>query len=234
MGTFFLIASTVLFFSGLGCLLIVFVSVARRLKDNMTTSVYFRAKRSYKSWVLSISGVILIVLAQGSYWFYGQVGRYIPFDTNLPRAQLSFLYEEYRQPRLVIQTADQNNHNDVQLVPFTSDSIAVGVEVIKWKKVCQVLGLKDCYRINGIYYSSSPDDTIANLNKLPNHQLNGGPSGFLSLAASIGGLFPGDVKLILSPAVEADSRSIYTLEFSGEGVTSSRAFDNQQASSYSH
>ncbi len=233
MGTFFLIASTVLFFSGLGCLLIVFVSVARRLKDNMTTSVYFRAKRSHKTWILSISGLALIILAQGSYWFYNQVGRYIPFDTNLPKAQVSFLYEEYRQPRLVLQTIDQYNHPDIQRVPFTSDSIAVGIEVIKWKKVCQVLGLKDCYRINGIYNTSGPADTVTSLTRLPNHELNGGPSGFVSLANTIGSLFPGEVRVMLSPAIEADGRSVYTLEFSGEGVTSSRGIDNQQASSYS-
>lgn len=232
MGTFFLIASTVLFFSGLGCLLIVFVTIARRLKDNMTTSVYFRSKRSYKTWALSIAGVILIVLAQGSYWFYNQVGRYIPFENNVPKATVSFLYEEYRQPRLILQTTDQNNQLNIQRVPFTSDSLALGVEVIQWKKVCQVLGLKDCYRINGIYYVNGFDDTVASLTRIPNHELNGGPSGFLPLAASVGGAFPGTVRLLLSKPVEAQGNLVYTLEFARDGISLTRAIDNQRAANY--
>ncbi|MGB5107924.1 MAG: hypothetical protein WBP42_14555, partial [Candidatus Zixiibacteriota bacterium] len=152
MGTFFLVAGTVLFFSGLACLLFVFVTIARRLRDNITTSVYFRSKRSARSWILSASGLALIVMAQGCYWFNSQVERFIPFNGDAPQAQVSFLYEEYKQPRLVVKMTDQNNLMTSEMVPFNSDSVALGVEVIHWKKVCQVLGLKDCYRINGVYY----------------------------------------------------------------------------------
>ena len=95
MGIFFLIAGSVLFFAGLGCLLMVFVTIARRLKANWTTSIYFKGKSSRRTIVMTLIGIALIVCAQGFYWFYGEATRYIPFESNVPTAQVSFVYQQY-------------------------------------------------------------------------------------------------------------------------------------------
>lgn len=225
MGTFFLVAGTVLFFSGLGCLLFVFVSIARRLRDNITTSVYFRSKRSARPWILSALGIVLIVIAQSFYWFNNEAARFVPFDGKTPAAQVSFIYEEYKQPRLVLQTTNLNSMTTSQMVPFTADSIALGVEIVHWKKVCQVLGLKDCYRINGIYYLNGSSDTTLSLTRIPNHDLNGGQSGFISLVQSIGSAFPGDLRLYLSQPIVTDGNSKYSVQIDHDAVSTTRQVD---------
>ncbi len=229
MGTSFLIAGTVFFFTGLGCLLLVFIGIARRLKTNVSTSVYFRAKRSYRPWIFSILGLLLIGLAQGSYWFHNQVDRYIPFDTSVPQARIDFIYEEFRQPRVSIEATDQHHQKNTQVVPFAADSIALGIEVVEWKRAFQVFGLKDCYRINGVYYVNSPDDTIGTLSRLPNHDLNGGPSGLLNLAEALGESFPAKVRLIISPPVETTGKFAYSLQLGKAEITAQRLVDNQHA-----
>jgi hypothetical protein len=223
-----------MFFVGLGCLLFVFVSIARRLRDNITTSVYFRSKRSARPWILSGVGVVLIAIAQGFYWFNSEVDRFIPFKTDTPQAQVSFLYEEYKQPRLILQATDQNNLKTSQMVPFTADSVALGIEIVHWKKVCQVLGLKDCYRINGVYYLSGAGDTILTNSRTPNHELNGGPSGFVSLVQSIGSAFPGDLKLYFSQPIVTDGNSSYLTQISHDAVTTTRMIDKPTAVNYPH
>lgn len=232
MGTFFLVAGTVLFFSGLACLLFVFVTIVRRLRDNITTSVYFRSRRSARPWILSASGLILIVIAQGCYWFNGQVERFIPFRGETPQAEVSFLYEEYKQPRLVVKMTDQHDQATSEVVPFASDSIALGVEIVHWKKVCQVLGLKDCYRINGVYYLNGSGDSLLTLSRIPNHELNGGPSGFIGLVQSVGTAFPGELKLFLSKPILTDGNFSYTMQIAPEAVTTTRLVDKPTAVNY--
>ncbi len=232
MGTFFLTAGTVLFFVGLGCLLFVFVSIARRLRDNITTSVYFRSKRSARPWILSGAGILLIAIAQCFYWFNNEVERFIPFNADTPQAQISFLYEEYKQPRLVVQVTDSNNLTTSQMVPFTADSVALGVEIVHWKKVCQVIGLKDCYRINGIYYLSGAGDTLLTLSRIPNHELNGGQSGFVGLVQAIGSAFPGELKLYLSQPIVTDGSSRYLTQIAWDAVTTTRLIDKPTAVNY--
>lgn len=232
MGTFFLVAGTVLFFSGLGCLIFVFASIARRLKDNFTTSIYFRSRSSSKPWLLSICGVILIVVAQGFYWFYSEVGRFIPFSGDLPKAQVSFVYEEYKQPRLVVESVAENDVKTIQSVPFSSDSVALGVEIIEWKKVCQVLGLKPCYRINGIY-SVSGGNNQAPLYRLPDHELNGGQSGFISLIEAVGKAFPGELKVVLSQAIVTDGSRSYSVAIGPDSLTTVPSIDKHASLNYS-
>ncbi len=233
MGTFFLVAGTVLFFSGLACLLFVFVSIARRLKDNITTSVYFRSKRSARPWILSAAGILLIVVAQGCYWFNAEVSRFTPFGENPPMANIGFIYEEFKQPRMVVKSTDQNSLETSEMVPFTADSIAIGVEVVRWKKVCQVLGLVDCYRMNGIYYLHGPDDTVLTLTRIPNHELNGGQSGFIWLVNAIGSTFPGMLDLRFSQPIVTDGNFSYSLQISRDAVLTSRLVDKTTAVNYS-
>ncbi len=232
MGTFFLVAGTVLFFSGLACLLFVFVSIARRLKDNITTSVYFRSKRSARPWILSAAGIFFIVLAQGCYWFNAEVSRFTPFSENPPEANISFVYEELKQPRLIVRSADQNNLETSQMVPFTADSVALGIEVVRWKKVCQVLGLVDCYRINGIYYLNGPSDTVLTLARIPNHELNGGQSGFITLVNAVGSAFPGELKLHFSEPIITDGNFSYSIQISRDDVITTRQVDKTTAVNY--
>ncbi len=232
MGTFFLVAGTVLFFSGLACLLFVFVSIARRLKDNITTSVYFRSRRSARPWILSAAGIILIVVAQGCYWFNAEVSRFTPFGGNPPLANVSFVYEELKQPRLIVRSTDQNNLETSQIVPFTADSVAVGVEVVRWKKVCQVLGLVDCYRINGIYYLNGPGDTVLTFARIPNHELNGGQSGFITLVNAIGSTFPGELKLHFTAPIITDGNFSYSIQISRDEVVTTRQVDKTTAVNY--
>lgn len=233
MGTFFLVAGTVLFFSGLACLLFVFVSIARRLKDNITTSVYFRSKRSARPWIFSGAGILLIVLAQGCYWFNAEVSRFTPFSGEASPTNISFIYEEYKQPRLVVRSSDQNSLETSQMVPFSADSVAVGIEVVRWKKVCQVLGLADCYRVNGIYYLNGAVDTALTLSRIPSHELNGGQSGFIALVNAVGSLFPGELKLYFSDPIVTDGNFSYSVQISRDAVTTTRLVDKTTAVNYS-
>ena len=232
MGIFFLIAGSVLFFAGLACLLIVFVTIARRLKANLTTSIYFKGKSSRQTIILTACGVALIVCAQGFYWFHGEATRYIPFDTTVPTAQISFIYQQYRQPRLMIETTDQNNNFSIQMVPFAGDRVSLGVELIRWNKLMKILGMKDCYRISGMYSVNPEANTPNDISVLPDHNLNGGPTGLTSMAQSFGSMFPADFQLMLSEPIITDGRYIYSISIAPDRIVAVRSVDNSTSASY--
>lgn len=232
MGIFFLIAGSVLFFAGLACLLIVFVTIARRLKANLTTSIYFKGKSSRQTIMLTLTGVALIVCAQGFYWFHGEATRYIPFDTTVPTAQVSFVYQQYHQPRLMLETTDQNNNFSIQMVPFSGERVSLGVEIIRWNKLMKILGMKDCYRISGLYAVDLEADVNPDISTLPDHNLNGGPTGLTSLAGTTGNMFPADFQLMLSEPIITDGRYAYSISIAPDRIVAVRSIDNSTAADY--
>ena len=219
MGVFFLLAGTVLFFAGLGCLLIVFVSIARRIKANINTSVYFRARSSPKNFLIAGAGVVLIVVAQGFYWFNNQVSRFMPFDESMPRLSISFLYEEYKQPRMLLKAVDQTNQLNAQVIPFEGGQIWIGVDVVKWEKVFKVLGMKDCYHINGIFYQNPDSMGTTILGKVPDYNLNGGPSDLWSVVTSLGTAFPAKMKMVFSTPIITKAENQYSVQISADSVS---------------
>lgn len=232
MGAFFLLCGTVLFFAGLACLLMVFTSTTRRLRNTRQTSAYFRNRSSLKDGLLTGIGIVFIVAAQGLFWFHNQVSIFIPFEDSVPRVQMSFLYEEFRTPRLILQSIDQNSQLGAQMIPFTGEKVAIGAEVITWKKMFRILGLKDCYHINGVYYQNGDSSESNALAHLPDYNLNGGPSGLASLIGSLGQAFPADIRPLMSAPVAANARYQYLVLISSDSIYSTQSIDNKATASY--
>jgi hypothetical protein len=232
LGAFFLLGGTVLFFAGLACLLVVFASIAHRLRASSRAPVYFRNRSSLRDSLLTGLGIVFIIGAQGFFWFHKEVSAFIPFDETVPRMQVTFLYEEYRTPRLVLQSSDQNSQLSAQIIPFTGEKISVGAEVIVWKKLFRILGMKDCYHVNGVYYGESDSTTPASLAHVPDYSLNGGPSGLASLITSVGKAFPADIRLLVSQPFVADSKNQYLVQISPDSIYSTAQVDNRATASY--
>jgi hypothetical protein len=233
LGAFFLLGGTVLFFAGLGCLILVFVSVAGRLRTSSSSSVYFRRRGSYRDAVLAGVGITLIIGSQGSYWFHQEIEKFIPFDESVPEVHINYLFEEYRTPRMVVQSADQNQQIVAQMLPVEGDSAMLGVEVLTWGRFGRMLGLKACYRINGIYYQDSGAVSAVIGNRFPDYALYGGPSGFMSAPGWIGKMLPGDLKFIQSTPFGASAKAEYFIQISPSTIYCSRVVDNKSVASYS-
>ncbi len=233
MGAFFLLGGTVLFLAGLGCLILVFVSVAGRLRTSATSSVYFRNRGSYRDAILAGAGIALIISSQGFYWFCTEIEKFVPFEESVPEVRIGFLFEEYRTPRMIVQTADQNLQSGAQMVPLKGDSIMIGVETLTWGRFGKLLGLKNCYHVNGIYYRESSTMSAQMEHQIPDYSLNGGPSGFLSVTGVWRKLLPGRLEFLMSEPIVAREKAEYSLQISPTAVYSSRTVDNKPVASYS-
>ncbi len=227
MGAFSLLGGTVLFFAGLTCLILVFVSITRRLGTSASTSVYYRAKGGYRDMMLAGTGIALIVASQVCFWFYGEIEKFIPFDESVPEMRISFLDEEYRTPRMILQSTDQNHQLTEQMVPLDGDSATIGVEVLRWGKLGRMLGLMDCYHINGIYFRDSLADRSGSTGQIPDYALNGGPSGFVSAVQTLDGLFPAEWKFLTSEPIVANARAVYRIQITPTVIFCGRKFENK-------
>ena len=233
MGAFFLLGGTVLFLAGLGCLILVFASVAGRLKTSVSSSVYFRAKGSYRDAILAGVGIALIISSQGSYWFCTEIEKFIPFEESIPEVRIGFLFEEFRTPRMIVQSTDQNLQFGAQMVPLEGDGAMIGVETLTWGRFGRMLGLKDCYHVNGIFYKDTGAVSAQTGYQIADYAINGGPSGFMSVTGILGKLVPGDVKFLLSEPFVANAKAEYFLQISPTTIYSSRTVDNKPVASYS-
>ncbi len=233
MGAFFLLGGTVLFLAGLGCLILVFVSVAGRIKISVSSSVYFRAKGSYRDAILAGAGIALIISSQGSYWFCTEIEKFIPFDESVPEVRVGFLFEEFRTPRMIVQSTDQNLQFGAQMVPLEGDSAMIGVETLTWGRIGRMLGLKDCYHVNGIYYKDTGAVSAPTGYQIPDYALNGGPSGFMTVTGLLSKMVPGDLKFLKSEPFTANAKTEYFLQISPTTIYSSRTVDNKPVASYS-
>jgi hypothetical protein len=234
LGAFFLLGGTVLFFAGLTCLILVFASVAGRLRTSVSSSVYFRRKGSYRDAILAGAGIALIISSQGSYWFHTEIEKFIPFDESIPEVRIGYLYEEYRTPRMIVQSTDQNHQYGAQMIPLEGDSAMIGVEVLTWGKFGRMLGLQDCYHINGIYYRDSGAASNVVGNHYPDYALNGGPTGFTSISGPLKKLIPGEPVFMLSQPFVSGAKAEYFLQIAPSAIYSSRMVDNKRVASYSN
>jgi hypothetical protein len=233
LGAFFLLGGTVLFLAGLGCLILVFVSVAGRLRTSASSSVYFRRKGSYRDAILAGAGIALIVSSQGFYWFNTEIEKFIPFAESVPEVRVGFLFEEFRTPRMIVQSTDQNLQLGAQMVPLQGDSAMVGVETLTWGRIGRMLGLKDCYHVAGIYYKDSGAIGAQTGYQIPDYALNGGPSGFMEITGLLDKIVPGKVKLLMSEPFAANAKAEYFLQISPTAIYSSHTVDNKSVASYS-
>lgn len=233
MGAFFLLGGTVLFLAGLGCLILVFASVAGRLKASVSSSVYFRPKGSYRDVILAGAGIALIIGSQGFYWFCTEIEKFIPFDESIPEVRIGFLHEQFRTPRMIVQSTNQNHQFGAQMVPLGGDSAMIGVEILTWGRFGRMLGLKDCYHVNGIYYKDAAAASTPIGYQIPDYALNGGPSGFLSVTGILGKLVPGNLEFIMSDPFVSNVQAEYFLQISPTTIHSSRTVDNKPVASYS-
>jgi hypothetical protein len=232
LGAFFLLGGTVLFLAGLGCLVLVFASVVGRLSTTVSSSVYFRPKGSYRDAILAGAGIALIVGSQGFYWFCTEIEKFIPFDESVPEVRVGFLYEEFRTPRMIVQSTDQNLQLGAQMVPLGEESAMIGVETLTWGRFGRMLGLKDCYHVNGIYYRDTSAVSEQLGYQIPDYVLNGGPSGFMSITGLLSKMVPGDLKFLLSQPFAASAKAEYFLQISPTTIYSSRTVDNKPVASY--
>jgi hypothetical protein len=232
LGAFFLLTGTVLFFAGLGCLVLVFVSITRRLSASTNASVYYRSRGSYRDTFLAGVGIVLIIGSQGFYWFFSEIEKFIPFAESVPEMRISFLYEEYRTPRIIIQSSDPSHQITAQMVPLEEDSAAIGVEVLKWGKIGRLLGLQDCYHINGIYYKAPDSTKVQAGNLVPDYALFGGPSGFAASVGLLGRISPGEWKFLISDPIAAAPETHYNVQITPVIIFAGRTVDKKPVASY--
>ena len=232
MSSFFLLSGTVLFFVGLGCLIIVFAKIVGRLKAYRLSSVYVRKRSNFRNVILTIAGIVLISCAQGLYWFHNQARSFVLLEEAVPQIELSFIYEEYRTPRVVLKTIDREHQLSSQIVPLAHDRFQLSAEVVKWGRLFEVFGLKDCYQFTGIYYVS--ENSAPNLLHLqPDYDLNGGPSGLRSLIESFQGFIPAKVTTMVTPVIVADPERDYVIELSEDSLFFRQGIDNPPTADYS-
>lgn len=232
MGTFFLFAGTTLFLAGLGCLLAVFITTLAQLKTHRVTSIYFQKRSSARKWIPAIVGLAMVVASQGFYWFYDEVGKFVPFDDSIPQMHLAFVVEQDRTPRVELSFTDQNHVLSSQMVPLKGDRLFVTSEVIVWKGPMRALGLHDCYHFDGVYYDDADSMAVFD-NRLPDYELNAGPTSLVSLIRALASVFPAEARIMISPAVDVNPNEKYVLEISPQTFSRLEEIDNLQASDYS-
>jgi hypothetical protein len=228
LGTFFLFLGTALFLGGLGCLLAVFISTLARLKAHRVTSIYFRKRPSIKKWLPAAIGVLLVILSQGAYWFRNEVEKFVPFDDTIPQMRLSFVIEQDRTPRVEITTQDQKSQFNSQMVPLKGTRLFITSEVIQWDKAFQLLGLRDCYHFDGVYYIDA-DSLNVYEQPDPDYELYAGPTKLVALIRALESVFPAKAKIMVSPPIEVDPERRYVLKVSPDSLSQLQPFDNVQA-----
>lgn len=211
MGSFFLLAATALFLAGLGALLAFFAGTLARLKTHRATSIYFQRRASGHKRLLILFGVLAVVFAQGCYWFYSEANQFVSFEGSVPKMEVSFIYQSDHMPRVQLIATDRDQQNSMRVLPVLSDSFYVTTEVIEWKRLFSLLGMKDCYRFTGIYFGPV-DSTKAVEQREPDYQLGAGPSGLLSLIKTLGAVIPAEARVLVSPQMTAQNNVEYRLE----------------------
>jgi hypothetical protein len=180
---------------------------------------------------LTILGIVFIAGAQGLYWFHNQARSFIVLEEAVPQIELNFLYEEYRTPRVVLRSVDRDHQLNSQVVPLAHDKFFLSAEVVKWGRLFEVFGLKDCYQFTGLYYElENPASDV--LQQQPDYDLNGGPSGLRSMVRALEGLVPAKVTTFLSPVIVADPESKYVVELSEDSLFFRQGFDNPPTADY--
>lgn len=233
MGIFFLIIGTVLFLAGLGFLVSALLLIVARLRTRRASSVYFQKKYSFPNSVLVLSGVLLIVVAQGFFWFYTEVEEFAVFEDAVSQIQVDFIFEKDHVPRASIAAAGPDNITTSQVVPLMGDTLYISTEIILWKKPFALLGLKDCFRIVGVYYQN--ELTVGDLDQqAPAYRLRSGPSALVSLIRSLGGIVPAEARRVLSPAIIADSSCSRVVHISPDSIYYPAKFDNAPVADYSN
>jgi len=174
-----------------------------------------------------------VIASQGMYWFHGEVSRFIPFEDSVPQVRMDFLYEQFRTPRMILTATDQNSQIASQIIPFNSDHVQVAAEVIEWKKLFSILGLKDCYLVTGVYFHHYQDPDSSDFG-LPDYPLNGGPSGLASLISTLSPVFPAEARFFLSPAIDADPQFEHVIEVLPDSISYQTTFDFAPTADYSY
>ncbi|MFH2055605.1 MAG: hypothetical protein ABIJ61_06590, partial [bacterium] len=170
MGSIFLFIATALFLAGLGALLAFFAGTLARLKTHRATSIYFQRRASGQKRLLILFGVIAVVLAQGCYWFYSEANQFVTFEGSVPMMEINFIYQSEHLPRVQLIATDRDQQNSMRVLPVLDDKFYVTTEVIEWKKLFRLLGMRDCYRFTGIYFGPV-DSTKAVDQRDPAYQL---------------------------------------------------------------
>jgi hypothetical protein len=153
-----------LFLAGLGLLLFVFLRLLLKPKKQ-----YSRKKSSFKGRMITNGliiggGVVLILLAQNLLWLNSRLNVYFPLYTNAPIAKISFVESEYEKPRMILKTYDENNNPLIASEIILEDTLfQIEMQVIRFKKLGNLLGLHELYRFTQLSYISSNPDHIGEI-----------------------------------------------------------------------
>lgn len=149
-----------LFFGGLGLLIFVFLRLILKSKKQPSfKSSAFKHKLIING-VISLSGILLILLGQNLLWLNSKLKLYFPLYTNTPLAKVSFVESEYEKPRMILKTFDENNNPLLANEILLNDSLfQLEMQVIRFKKLGNLMGLDELYRFTQVsYISSDPEN----------------------------------------------------------------------------
>jgi hypothetical protein len=146
------------FLSGFGLLLFGLAELILALKRSKTG----RMTSPKSNWILRVilfaSGLFLIFISQSAFWFNSNLKTYSHLTKNIPLARISFVESEMERPRMILERFDENNQPIIANEILLEDTLVqIEMEVIKFKKLGNLFGLKEVYRFTRLIYLSDPD-----------------------------------------------------------------------------
>ena len=145
------------FLVGFGLLLFSLIELLMGIKQSKSEAIRTKKKSIFLRSIFFASGLVLIIISQGIFWFNSNLKVYSGLSKDIPLARISFRESETERPRMFLETFDEENQ------PILADEILLEdtllqleMEIIKFRKLGNLFGLREIYRFTRLIYVSDP------------------------------------------------------------------------------
>ncbi|MBD3217145.1 MAG: hypothetical protein GF310_02635 [candidate division Zixibacteria bacterium] len=206
-----------IFLAGLGLLIFSLLEIIYALKKSQSQGYGSKKPKMWVRILLISSGVILIFISQSFFWFNSSLKNYFVLNRNIPLAQITFSQSETEKPRLILQTYDDENRRRLADEILLDDSaFQIELEVIKFRRLGNLLGLDELYRFSKIIYI---EDYIDSDDKFKTARIGNEESSLVGLIKDMKKVFPvANTKTILTDPLKLDTSKAVEITYNDMGI----------------
>jgi hypothetical protein len=166
MSTKLTLLAVCLFIVGLSLLLFSFVKLILALRQSKSSNVSSKNENVWLRVLLLVSGIVMVLLSQSFFWFNSNLKSYSILNNDNYLARISILRSDLDKPRLILEAFTKDNRLELSDDIILEDSLfQIEMEVIRFKRLGNLLGLHDYYRFSRLIYLSgyqeNEDDYIS-------------------------------------------------------------------------
>ncbi|HEQ97792.1 MAG TPA: hypothetical protein ENO22_00425 [candidate division Zixibacteria bacterium] len=211
------LAAFLIFLVGLGLLLFSLLEIIYGLKKSKSQGYAPKKANKWVRAILIVSGLILILVSQSFFWFNSSLKNYFVLNRNIPLAQISFSQSESEKPLLVLQTFDERNRPLLADEVYLDDSaFQIEMEVIKFRRLGNLLGLDELYRFSRVIYI---EDYIYSDDQFRTTQLGNEEKSMIGLIKDLKRILPvASTKTILTDPLTLDTSKTVEITYNDLGI----------------